>query len=549
MPQRPQRAEAETLAALALSVAEDPLARGVLAGFGRAPRPARLAVEESPACLWRQLRDDGGAMLCGEANGTSLWTLSPLTRVWRSEAVGVGGGLSAAGALLWDMNHHLTILGLSDGAPTRALPLTNMSQRPTSGPRHMLSPQRRVWPDDSADGAQGVCPAGVQAATMSEDGARVALVCLGGVVAVGPPDGPMRALGTPLGERLGATAIRFTPDGEALIIGGEGGVLRALDLQTGLERQHIQTSLGAIRRLQVSQDGAVVAALGVRGGVGLWSLTAGAWLGELPAPRDADVAMLPGGALVAGDTLTRWSLTGLERPIRVLASAGLSDLGLSPDGAALALAQGDGQVRIVDLHDGRPLGVLRAGRGVVKGVGFSPGALWASVMDGAGLAGWSWPELAALPTPPGSRALRRLTTAGAGALWGVDFGSSLFAWDSLTEEPAVLDVGGPYLDMEHGPGGVITLGVTGEARLVPEGGAPRRLAQLDGAFAVALGAEVWAWAGDDGVTLLALNGAWTRALPAPGARPRDLTFSPDGALVAAALPRRRGLGAGARALV
>ncbi|MBK7758359.1 MAG: hypothetical protein IPI35_18565 [Deltaproteobacteria bacterium] len=51
---------------------------------------------------------------------------------------------------------------------------------------------------------------------------------------------------------------------------------------------------------------------------------------------------------------------------------------------------------------------------------------------------------------------------------------------------------------------------------------------------MALGAEVWAWAGDDGVTLLALNGAWTRALPAPGARPRDLTFSPDGALVAAA---------------
>ena len=64
-PQRGQRAEAETLAALALSVAEDPLARGVLAGFGRAPRPARLAVEESPACLWRQLRDDGGGRVCG----------------------------------------------------------------------------------------------------------------------------------------------------------------------------------------------------------------------------------------------------------------------------------------------------------------------------------------------------------------------------------------------------------------------------------------------------------------------------------------------------
>jgi hypothetical protein len=532
--QRGQRAEAETLAALALSVAEDPLARGVLAGFGRAPRPTRLAVEESPACLWRQLRDDGGAMLCGEAKGTSLWTLSPLTRVWRSEAVGVGGGLSAAGALLWDMNHHLTILGLSDGAPTRSLPLSNMSQRPTSGQRHMLSPKRRVWPDDTPEGAQGVCPAGVQAATMAEDGARVALVCLGGVVAVGPPDGPMRALGTPLGERLGATALRFTPDGEALIIGGEGGVLRALDLQTGLERQHIQTSLGAIRRLQISQDGAMVAALGVRGGVGLWSLAAGAWLGELPAPRDADVALLPDGALVAGDTLTRWSLTGLERPIRVLASAGLSELGISPDGAALALAQGDGQVRVVDLHDGRPLGVVRAGRGVVKGVGFSPGALWASVMDGAGLVGWSWPSLAPLPTPPGSRTLRRLTTAGAGALWGVDFGSSLFAWDTLTEEPAVLDVGGPYLDMERGPGGVITLSAAGQARLVPERGAPRHLAQLDGAFAVALSAEVWAWAGDDGVTLLALNGAWTRALPAPGARPRDLTFSPDGALVAAA---------------
>jgi WD40 repeat protein len=525
---------AETLAALALTVGEDPLARGVLAGFGRAPRPARLAVEEAPACLWRQLRDDGGAMLCGEVRGTSLWTLRPLTRVWRSEVVGVGGGLSASGVMLWDMNHHLTIVGLDDGGLVRTLALASMSQRPTSGPRHMLSPDRRVWPDDSPEGAQGVCPAGVQAATMSEDGARVALVCRGGVVAVGPPDGPMRALGAPLGERLGATALRFTPDGEALIVGGEGGVVRALDLQTGLERQHVQTSLGAIRRLQISHDGALVAVLGVRGGVGLWSVRSGAWLGELPAPRDIDVALLTDGALVAGDTLTRWSLTGLERPIRVLASAGLSELGLSPDGAALALAQGDGQVRIVDLDDGRSLGVLRAGRGVVKGVVFRPGALWASVMDGAGLVGWSWPSLAALPTPPGSRALRRLTTAASGAPLGVDFGSRLFAWGDLDEEPAVLDVGGPYLDLEPGPGGVITLSALGEARLVPNEGPPRRLAQLDGAFAVALGAEAWAWAGDDGVTVLALDGAWTRALPAPGARPRDLTFSPDGALLAAA---------------
>ena len=130
--QRGQRAEAETLAALALSVAEDPLARGVLAGFGRAPRPTRQAVEEAPACLWRQLRDDGGAMLCGEANGSSLWTLSPLTRVWRSDAVGVGGGLSPGGVLLWDMNHHLTILDLDDGQAVRSLVLSNLGQRPSS---------------------------------------------------------------------------------------------------------------------------------------------------------------------------------------------------------------------------------------------------------------------------------------------------------------------------------------------------------------------------------------------------------------------------------
>ncbi|MEY3213641.1 MAG: hypothetical protein RIT28_4122, partial [Pseudomonadota bacterium] len=532
--QRGQRAEAETLAALALTVAEDPLARGVLAGFGRAPRPARLAVEDAPTCLWRQLRDDGGALLCGEDKGTSLWTLSPLTRLWRSDAVGVGGVLSAGGALLWDMNHALTILDLRDGARLRHQPLLSMGQRPTSGPRHLLHPDGRLWPDDVPDGAEGLCPAGVQAATMSEDGARVALVCRGGVVAVGPPAGPMRALGTSLGERLGATALGFTPDGGALIIGGEGGVLRALDLQTGLERQHIQTSLGAIRRLQIAHDGALVAALGVRGGVGLWSLTSGAWLGELPAPRDADVALLDGAALVAGDTLTRWSLSGLERPIRVLASAGLSELGLSPDGAALALAQGDGQVRIVDLNDGRSLGVLRAGRGVVKGVVFRPGALWASVMDGAGLVGWSWPGLAALPTPPGSRALRRLIRSASGALVGVDFGSRLFAWGALNEEPQVRDVGGPYLDLEQGPGGAITLSATGEARWVPEQGAARRIAQLDGAFAVAISAAAWAWAGDDGVTVQALDGAWRRALSAPGARLRDLTFSPDGSLLAAA---------------
>ncbi|MBK7758324.1 MAG: hypothetical protein IPI35_18380 [Deltaproteobacteria bacterium] len=208
--QRGQRAEAETLAALALSVAEDPPRRGCSPGLGRA--------RDRRAWRWRSPRPASGASFattagdaCGEAKGTSLWTRARSPGGPAAEAVGVGGGLSAAGALLWDMNHHLTILGLSDGAPTRSLPLMNMSQRPTSGPRHMLSPQRRVWPDDTPEGAQGVCPAGVQAATMSEDGARVALVCLGGVVAVGPPDGPMRALGTPSGERLGATAFRFTP--------------------------------------------------------------------------------------------------------------------------------------------------------------------------------------------------------------------------------------------------------------------------------------------------------------------------------------------------
>lgn len=531
--QRGQRAEAETLAAMALSVAEDPLARGVLAGFGRAPRPAFLGAEVGPACLWRQLGDDGEVMLCGDAQSTSLWALRPLRRLWRSEVVGASGALSPGGARVWDVNHALTVLGLDDGAILRTTPRSSRVSRPTSGPRHLLSPDGQVWPDDAPHGADEVCPAGVQAATLSEDGARLAMVCLGGVIAVGPLRGPMRALRTPLGDRLGATAVRFGPDGESLIVGGEGGALRLIDLQTGAERLSLQTSLGAIRRLQRSPDGALVAALGVRGGVGLWSLSAGSWLGELPAPRDADVALGEEGAVVAGDTLTRWSLRGLERPTLALGTAGLSELGLSPENDALALAQGDGQVRIVSLDDGRLLGVVRAGWGVVKGVVFRSGALWASVMDGDGLVGWRWPGLQPLPSPPGARTLRRLA-ATPGALTGVDFGSRLSRWDALDRPPTTLDEAGPYLDMERGPAGVITLSAAGEVRLVPEVGAPRPLAQRDGAFAVALSDGAWAWAGDDGVTALALDGAWTRAFSAPGARLRDLSFSPDGALLAGA---------------
>ncbi|MCK6520200.1 hypothetical protein L6R49_02060, partial [Myxococcota bacterium] len=531
---RGQRAEAETLAASALTVAEDPLARGVLAGFARAPRPARLQDDPAPPCLWRQLRDDGGALLCGEASGTSYWTLRPLTQVWRVEDVGATGALTPHGALLWDVNHGVRALRLSDGATTRALVLASIPQRPTSGPRHLLTPDGRLWPDDAQDAAAEVCVDGAQAATLSRSGAQVALVCFGGLVAVGPIDGPIRSLGAPLGDRLGATALTFTPDEETLIVGGEGGALRAIHLRTGAEGRSIQTHLGAIRRVQVSEDGALVAALGVRGGVGLWSVVNGAWLGELPTTRDADVALLDGGALVAGEQLTRWSLAGLSRPTLIQGSAGLSDLTFSSDGGTLALAQGDGHVRVVDLNDGRHLADLRAGRGVVKAVLFRPGELWASVMDGVGLVGWAWPSLSALPSPPDSRTLRRLVGTPTGGLIGADFGSRIFAWGAPTERSRVIEDTGPTLDLERGPNGVITLSVSGEARLLPDDGAPRHLADLQGAFAVALSERAWAWAGDDGVTLLRFDGAAPRTFDAPGARLRDLTFSPDGALLAAA---------------
>ncbi|HEY8505276.1 MAG TPA: sigma-70 family RNA polymerase sigma factor, partial [Gemmataceae bacterium] len=164
-------------------------------------------------------------------------------------------------------------------------------------------------------------------------------------------------------EKSWAYAVAVTPDGAELITGCTDGVIRVWDAKTGRELRRIEGSRVAVRSLDVSPDGTVLASCS-GSAILLWDLRTGSPVfpidGHLDRPEA--VAFSPVAPLVAtagwDRTVLLWdAATGKELRRLTGHGQGVSALAFSPDGKLLASGgnNDDASIRVWEVATGREL--------------------------------------------------------------------------------------------------------------------------------------------------------------------------------------------------
>jgi WD40 repeat protein len=158
----------------------------------------------------------------------------------------------------------------------------------------------------------------------------------------------------------GVAAIRFAPDGRA-IVGGHDGSVTVWDIDNRREVWRAPGHAGPVYAVAVSADGATVATGGTDRAVRLWDAATGqpgfVFRGHAGTVRSAAFA---GGALVSGAqdaTARMWDLTRDPRGRRVAFNNRLNELALCPTPGGLTARAIDltGGVAAWDVPTGRPL--------------------------------------------------------------------------------------------------------------------------------------------------------------------------------------------------
>lgn len=144
---------------------------------------------------------------------------------------------------------------------------------------------------------------------------------------------------TLVGHTDAVLSVAFSPDGATFVSGGQDGIVRIWDVQTGAEVTHFD-GLTSRDSVAYSPDGIRLAAASSDGTIRLWNVA-----------NRTDIAILRGH-------------TG---PVRGVA--------FSPDGLRLASVSDDRTVRVWDGQDGRALLTLRGHVGPVLSLAFSPDGL------------------------------------------------------------------------------------------------------------------------------------------------------------------------------
>ncbi|MFT5679403.1 MAG: WD40 repeat protein/tRNA A-37 threonylcarbamoyl transferase component Bud32 [Myxococcota bacterium] len=348
------RPEAEVLAAYGLTLAESPEARGVLAAFDL-PRPRIIDTAPVPSCVSSVLSNDGTRLLCAAEDMLVMWDLVGQSEVWSkplfarwlffdeaNDEIGIAGGdaetliaLSAAdGGLLRNLEGYAIrqILFSRDGTD-RFSTLEHLHRR--------------------KDGSETVSPlclgsrgGGIGVAL---SGHRYALLCAENTLDIGGADGLERSIALALPELFGdtASAVDRSPDERWMVVGTLKGLVALIDLRDGTVVQVAETGMGSIRTMTISPDGRLLAIAGERGGVLLWHLDSGAWLGRLPAEWVEQLRFVDNRELlVIGESARRWVLPADLQPLRFTADGGIGTVAFSPDSTKLVTGDAAGYLRV-----------------------------------------------------------------------------------------------------------------------------------------------------------------------------------------------------------
>ena len=141
-------------------------------------------------------------------------------------------------------------------------------------------------------------------------------------------------------------AVRFTPDGDKVVAGGDDGVVRICDVASGTVAA-LSGHTGAVAGVRVDRSGTVVASASFDGTVRLWRVATGESLGVLAGHRGA---------------------------VRALE--------LSSDGRMVATGGDDATVRIWDLESATQLATLEGHTGRISDLHWEDAALESAAQDG-----------------------------------------------------------------------------------------------------------------------------------------------------------------------
>ena len=457
-----QRAEAEILAAHALTLTPSPEARGVLARYGLEARPKRVGSLVVTGCSTLVTSLSGARVACVRGDSVAIYDPSKGDRALASvnaEPVDL--------AFMGD--DHLAVL---DGdLALRVLDATTGAfdevDRPVAENRPLASwssdirlyrgkgAVRPVGETGLPSALSSGCPRlyGVQLAVVRPDG-KVAMMCGDRTlrVADGPDtEEPWGQLDADLGQPIVMGLDALNPD--RVVVGSEDGEIVIAEPGRG---ETARLSIGVEPVGAVALYGDRLAVSGMRGGVSVWDVSSGARLARLPDGRAAVRWLGSGDVLrVVGTVVEDWEIPAHGAQHLIDLGAGVAAIAVSSDGSRVAAGLGDGTVRVVEVA--RAVELLRgeSRAGVAKDVAFSPdGALVAT----GGAVGQALQIISVADGQVTSRAverMRRVSWLRDGTLVVAPYGGHLEVFrpgaeDALREDLPIPDQPG---DMEPWPDG------------------------------------------------------------------------------------------------
>ncbi|HNS01227.1 MAG TPA: BTAD domain-containing putative transcriptional regulator [Anaerolineae bacterium] len=180
------------------------------------------------------------------------------------------------------------------------------------------------------------------------------------------------------GDRYGVS-VQYSPDGRRLVTASADGTAVVWDAATGRQLLRLAGHIANVYEAQFSPDGQRIATSSADGTVRLWDATTGETLRVIRQPYAAGIAFDPTGTRLAvadgnsdADAVHLWDTeTGQQLGSVGVTSRGARDADFSPDGAALAIADGTGNSAIWDIQTGNRLASLES-QSPVYSVRFSP---------------------------------------------------------------------------------------------------------------------------------------------------------------------------------
>ncbi len=177
--------------------------------------------------------------------------------------------------------------------------------------------------------------------------------------------------------------LAISPEGTQLALGGDDGVVRVLNINTGHELLRLSSHMDSVRSLAFSPHGRRLISSGQDRRVILWDLESGRAIKNLTSPGASPVqfaAFSPDGRTVAigdadencSDVEIHDAQTGRVQARLSGHRAGIRALAFAPDGKTLATAGLDQKLIIWDLDAGSVRQCLDEHVGLVDSLAFSP---------------------------------------------------------------------------------------------------------------------------------------------------------------------------------